>query len=75
MKNKAEEILSSIDTQKEIINKATVLLSELNPAFKKEKETEERFSQIEGSVNDIKDTMGNLTQMMNKLMQEMGIKK
>ena len=75
MKNKAEEILNSVEKQKEIVKKSTALLSELNPTFKKERETEERFSQIEGSVNDIKSTIGNLETMMSKMMQEMGVKK
>lgn len=74
MKNKAEEILNSVEDQKKIVEKSQILLSELNPSFKKERENEERISQIEGSVNSIKDSIGNLSEMLNKIMNEIGVK-
>jgi hypothetical protein len=43
MKASAEQILSSIDKQREIVSKATELLSDINPIFKEKKETEQRF--------------------------------
>lgn len=53
MKNAAEQIISNVDYQKNIIEKSTVLLAELNPIYKKEIETEERFSKIENSFYEM----------------------
>ena len=37
MKNTAEKILESVPKQKEVVDKTTVLLSELNPVYKEKK--------------------------------------
>lgn len=55
LKNRAEQVLTSVDRQKEILEKANDLLIDLNPAFKEKKETDMRFSKIEESVNELKD--------------------
>jgi len=57
MKNVAEQVLSSVDKQREIVNKATALLADLNPTYKQQKETDERFGKLESSVADIKDML------------------
>lgn len=54
MKNTAERIIASIPHQEEIIKKASSLLTELNPTYRKDKEIEDRFNKIETSVTDIK---------------------
>lgn len=63
MKNQAEMILASVERQKEIVDKATALLTELNPAFKEKRENEERFGKIESSI-------ANLSDMMQKFINE-----
>ena len=55
LKNQAEQILASVDKQKEILEKATTLLADLNPVFKEKKETDLRFSKIESSISEMKD--------------------
>ena len=54
MKNAAEQVLSSVDHQRKILDTSTKLLSELNPVFKEKQETEQRFSNIESNVNELK---------------------
>ena len=55
-----EQELSQIDHKKEIYQKTSTLMEELNPVFKEKKETEQRFSNIEGNVNDLKSMMSEI---------------
>lgn len=59
MKNAAEQILSTVDHQKAIVEKSSALLAELNPIYKEKIETEERFGKIENSVSELKDMLSN----------------
>ena len=59
MKNNAEQVLASVDKQKQILDKANTLLSELNPIYKEKKETDLRFSKIENSISEMKDMFAN----------------
>lgn len=54
LKSNAEQVLATVDNQKEIIKKTTELLSDINPGFKQMKETDERFGKIEGEVRELK---------------------
>lgn len=47
---RAKRIIESIPHQEELIKKASALKEDINPVYKKERETEERFNKIEGSV-------------------------
>lgn len=60
MKATAEQVIASVDRQKEILQKASSLLAELNPAYKERQETEQRFNKIEGSISRIEEMMANL---------------
>lgn len=60
MKTTAEQVIASVDHQKEILQKASSLLAELNPAYKERQETEQRFNKIEGSISRIEEMMANL---------------
>lgn len=53
MKADAEKILSTMDTQKEIIDVADDLLAQLNPSFKEKRETEQRFEKIESRLDKL----------------------
>ena len=64
MRATAEQVLSSVDRQKEILDKTQSLLAELNPAYKEKKETDERFNRIEGDVSEMKSMVRDL---LNKL--------
>lgn len=57
MKNTAEQVLNSVERQKEIKEKTTELLVELNPVYKEKKDTEERFNKIENSVSEMKNML------------------
>lgn len=59
MRNSAEKILESAPRQKEIIDKSTALLSELNPIYKEKQENEQRFSKMESSINRLEQTVNN----------------
>lgn len=55
LKNQAEQILASVDKQKQILEKANTLLADLNPVYKEKKETDLRISKIESSISEMKD--------------------
>lgn len=57
MKNTAEQIIASVDRQKTILDKSSKLLAELSPEYRAKKETEERFTKIEGSVSEMKNML------------------
>lgn len=65
MKNTAEKILESVPKQKEVADKTTILLSELNPIYKEKKETEQRFSKIEESISRMESTVNNFINSFN----------
>lgn len=65
MKTQAEKIIESVPKQKEIVDKATTLLSELNPEYKEKKENEQRFSRIEDSINKLESTVTNFINSFN----------
>lgn len=59
MKNSAEKVLESVPRQREIIDKATTLLADLNPIYKEKKQNEERFNKMETSINKLEQTVTN----------------
>ncbi len=63
MKSAAEQALASVDRQRDVIEKATALMEELNPAFRERQETEQRFGRLEKSMDDLK---GMLAQLMHR---------
>ena len=54
MKTAAEQVLNSVEHQKEIVEKSSELLTELNPIFKEKQDTEKRFNKIENDVSEMK---------------------
>lgn len=59
MRNSAEQVINSVDKQKEILEKSTKLLSELNPAYKEKQEADMRFSSLESQIGEIKEMFAN----------------
>lgn len=59
MKNTAEKIIESVPKQKEVVEKATALLSEINPIYKEKRETEQRFAKLEDSISRMETTVTN----------------
>lgn len=66
MKAAAEQVLSTVDHQKDVLAKASTLLADLNPVFKEKKENEQRFTKIEDSISKIKDMIEALSNNLNK---------
>lgn len=64
MKAQAEQVLASVDRNKEIIAKAGDLLATLNPQIRERQETEKRFKSIEGDISGIR---GMVQQLLDKL--------
>ena len=59
MRNSAEQVINSVDKQKEILEKSTKLLSELNPVYKEKQEADMRFSSLESQIGEIKEMFAN----------------
>lgn len=70
MKNNAEQVIASVDRQKEILEKSNALLSELNPIYKDKREADKRFSQIENSVKEVRESISDIRSMMQGLIKE-----
>ena len=71
MKNTAEQVLASVDHQKEVLEKSSSLLAELNPVYKEKQETEKRFSAIEETVTGVKGSVDELKKMMSDFIKKM----
>lgn len=65
IKEQSEQILEQVDLHKTTVDKCNKILSEFNPVFKEKKETEQRFSQLESSVTDIKTMLSNIMNTIN----------
>ena len=70
MKNNAEQILASVDRQKEILNKASSLLTELNPVYREKQETEKRFGVIETQVSEVKKSVDEIKDLVTSFLKE-----
>lgn len=70
VKNSAEQFLNNVDQekvkQKERLDKSLKLLGEINPAFKQQQEYDNRLSQLENSIGDIKDMLSSIFDKQNK---------
>lgn len=64
MKSEAEQVLASVDRQKQVVATADELLAQLNPTLREKRETEQRFQQIEGRMNGVNDKLDRLIAMM-----------
>lgn len=71
IKVQAEQALSQVETNRQNLDKCTVILSDFNPAFKKEKETEERFQKLEQTIGGLEGSMGDLKEMIKGLVKEL----
>lgn len=67
MKVTAEQAIASVEQQKQILEKSTTLLAELNPTCREKQETEQRFSKIEASMGELKDMLSRLLNSGNKV--------
>lgn len=58
MLQNSQQILASIDTHKSIINSCELMLNQLNPQFKKEKEQESKIQSLENEIAEMKKMFG-----------------
>lgn len=65
----SRQIVESVPYHEKVIAVCDVMLRELNPQFAKEKEQEEKMTALEGEVTGIKETLG---EMMNMLSSALG---
>jgi hypothetical protein len=72
MLRNSKQIIDSVPYHEKVISSCDVMLRELNPSFKKEKEHEEKMTMLEGEVIGIKDT---LNEMMGLLSNALGTSK
>lgn len=70
MKNNAEQILASVDRQKEILSKTSSLLAELNPVYREKQETEKRFGVIETQVSEVKKSVDEIKDLVTSFLKE-----
>lgn len=69
-KANAEQVLASVPKAQNIIDKAPLLLAELNPAYKEKQETEQRFGKIEKSINGMEELMKKQQEMMENFIKK-----
>lgn len=60
LKNHCSEELAKMEEYKKAVTECDKILAEWNPAFREKRETEERFSKIESSMDDLKTMMAGL---------------
>lgn len=63
--NDAKEKLANRDYYQMVVDKTPELLVTLNPALKKEQETETRLKAVEGSVQEVKDLVKTLVEKLS----------
>lgn len=63
--NDAKEKLANRDYYQMVVDKTPELLVTLNPALKKEQETETRLKAVEGSVQEVKDLVKTLAEKLS----------
>ena len=68
----SKQIIESVPYHEKVVVSCDAMLRELNPQFAKEKEQEEKMSMLEGEVTGIKETLG---EMMNMLSSALGTPK
>ena len=59
---RCEDVLSSVDRHKEIIEKSSRLLEEWNPEYREKAETEKRLAALEAGISDIKGMIKTLSE-------------
>lgn len=60
LKAQAEQVLAKKASYETSVEKCSQILSEFSPVFKEKRENEARFSQLEGSVNELKSMISSL---------------
>lgn len=70
IKTSNEEELLKVDVRKKIVEDCDNILSELNPQIKEKRENEERITNIESSVTDLKGSVKSLESIITSFIKE-----
>lgn len=71
LKTSSEQYLKSVDKTRQVLEKSTSLLAELNPEIKAKQENELRLSNLENTMKDIQSDMKDFKEMMSGFIKEM----
>lgn len=71
LKTSSEQYLESVDKTRQVLEKSTSLLAELNPEIKAKQENELRLSNLENTMKDIQSDMKDFKEMMSGFIKEM----
>lgn len=64
-----EEELKQTEIRQQTVNKCKSIIEDWNPAFKQQRETDERMTKIEGFVEDLRKSQRNTDSKMDKILQ------
>lgn len=64
----SKQIIESVPYHEKVITMCDTMLRELNPQFAKEKEQEEKMTMLEGEVTGIKETLGEMMDMLSSAL-------
>lgn len=64
----SRSVLDSVAYHEKMLASGDMVLRELNPSFRKEKEQEEKITMIEDEVVGIKDTLGEMMSMLSSVL-------
>ena len=70
MLQNSQQILASIETHKSIIDNCELMLNQLNPQFKKEKEQESKIQSLENEIAEMKKMFGGGFEELKSLLLE-----
>ena len=65
MLRQSKQIIESIPYHEKVISSCDVMLRELNPSFKKEKEQEEKIGLLERKMSGMEGTLSDIREMLN----------
>lgn len=71
----SKEVLDSIPYHEEVIAKGETLLKELNPEFAKQKEQEEKITNLETKVGGIENKLDTITNLLTQALNDSSGKK
>ena len=65
MLHNSKQIIDSVPYHEKVVASCDVMLRELNPSFKKEKEQEEKIGLLEQKMNGMEDTLSDIKDMLS----------
>ena len=66
----SKQILESVDYHKDVIEKCEQILKDLNPQFAKDKLQEEKINSLESRIGGVENTLGDIKDMLSKVLNK-----